>query len=236
MLGPVLDTAIGLVFLFTILSAVTSGIVEYGARLAQLRSKTLLKGIQALLGDKAGAFWNEPLVAPSKQPSRKLPTREDAQTSTVDPATKKSIKDAGAPSYIASTIFSRTVASMLLPETTSPTYPMRRSSILSRGWAGYLGQLAAEEPPPARERDQASKGTTEAEDEAAARKELATKKKLATKLLPLAEAAGGDHDRFLRELETWFDDTMESRQRLVQADAEDLALRHRARGSGGSQR
>lgn len=50
--SAILDVIIGLAFVYTLLSMICSALTEWFARFTSLRSKTLLKGIQSLLGDE----------------------------------------------------------------------------------------------------------------------------------------------------------------------------------------
>lgn len=49
--SPIIDVAIGLSFVFFLLSVIASAVSEFGAGLFNLRGKTLLKGIEGMLGD-----------------------------------------------------------------------------------------------------------------------------------------------------------------------------------------
>lgn len=190
-LGPVLDTVIGLVFLFTILSAITSGIVEWGARHFKVRPRFLLKAIAGLLGDKADDFWQDPLVVAAEKPgARKLPSRENARSFTVPDEVREILdRSREAPSYVAPRTFSRAVTGLFSNDGgSSPT---------SAGWSKELRRIVKREAK-ARKKTAGDAGRCDT-----------TLASLAEKLIPLADAAGGDHEGFLLELETWFNDTMD---------------------------
>jgi len=63
--NPMLDVAIGLAFLYVILSVMITALQEYIAAILKLRSKTLAKGIEELVGSESGeAFFRHPLIFP----------------------------------------------------------------------------------------------------------------------------------------------------------------------------
>src|SRR5207302_8356206 len=66
-LGVVLEVGIGVVFVFLLLSLVTSTLTEWVAGIFALRSKTLATGIRELLNDPEGkglaqAIYDHPLI------------------------------------------------------------------------------------------------------------------------------------------------------------------------------
>ena len=71
---PIIDVAIGLIFLYVILSLVCSSIQEILASFLALRSKNLEKGIKNLIGDEyTKAMYNHPLIKGLRKPD-KLPS------------------------------------------------------------------------------------------------------------------------------------------------------------------
>ena len=62
--SPVIDIAIGLSFIFFLLSLIASAISEFCAGVVNLRGKTLLKGIEGMIGDEkiARKVFGHPLV------------------------------------------------------------------------------------------------------------------------------------------------------------------------------
>ena len=65
MLNPIIETAIGLIFVYLLLSMVCSSIQEFLAALFGWRAKTLLEGIQSMLGNDMATvhkIYNDPLI------------------------------------------------------------------------------------------------------------------------------------------------------------------------------
>ena len=65
MLNPIIETAIGLIFVYLLLSMVCSSIQEFLAALFGWRAKTLLEGIQSMLGNDTTTvhkIYNDPLI------------------------------------------------------------------------------------------------------------------------------------------------------------------------------
>ena len=61
---PIVDVALGLILLYTVLSLVASVVKEWISTLFSLRAKNLEKGIQALVGtDYASRLYGHPLVS-----------------------------------------------------------------------------------------------------------------------------------------------------------------------------
>lgn len=56
-IGAVLETAIGLIFVFLLLGLMASALQEAFAAMTKLRGKYLLEGLSRLLADNASAFW-----------------------------------------------------------------------------------------------------------------------------------------------------------------------------------
>lgn len=145
-----LDVAIGLIFIFLLLSLVVTALNELVAAWLKRRSKTLWTGVVRLLGDEelAKIIYAHPLISALKQ------------------------SDSQQPSYIPS----RTFALALLDTLTE------------------LGS-----PPP-----------KNAQEVAAALEKLPPSRAgLATALTVLMHDAGDNIDEFKKELEQWFDNSME---------------------------
>jgi hypothetical protein len=116
---PALDVALGLVFLYFILSLICSGINEAIASRLRWRAQDLERGLWELLQDpKQGSralddLMRHPLIRPMMNPSKKkeLPTEAaDATTTAATTGPPKPNKDTEFPSYLPS----RTFATALL--------------------------------------------------------------------------------------------------------------------------
>ncbi len=66
----VLETAIGLVFVYLLLSLVCTAVNEWIAHFAGLRAQTLRKAIDVMLAGKAGEFYAHPLVKALNEDAR----------------------------------------------------------------------------------------------------------------------------------------------------------------------
>lgn len=77
--SPVIDIAIGLSFVFFLLSVIASAIGEFFAGVVNLRGKTLLKGIEGMIGDEeiARKVFEHPLVRTNGKKSTKAQTKAD---------------------------------------------------------------------------------------------------------------------------------------------------------------
>jgi hypothetical protein len=62
--SPIIDVAVGLSFIFFLLSVIASAVSEFCAGVVNLRGKTLLKGIEGMVGDEviAKELFDHPLV------------------------------------------------------------------------------------------------------------------------------------------------------------------------------
>src|SRR5437762_1548442 len=111
MLSPVIETAIGLIFIFLLLSMVCSAAQEWIAALVSLRAKTLHQGLANMFKSDpklVDAIYAHPLVAAL---SRK--TRWDALLR----------RDVSRPSYIPAEVFSKTLLSIVGISSASSSVP-----------------------------------------------------------------------------------------------------------------
>ena len=91
--GPIIDVAIGLIFIYTLLSLICSSIQELVAGLFGLRSKNLEKGIENLLGEcEAKELYLHPLVR-NLSKEGKLPSY--VRSATVAAALIDTVRSAG---------------------------------------------------------------------------------------------------------------------------------------------
>jgi hypothetical protein len=116
--STILDVAIGIVFIYLLVSLVISAINEFIAALLKSRAKNLAQGIQALLQDPSPTGWaarlyQHPLVASLSTPNSK-------------------------PSYIPSRTFALALLDLIAPATTDGT---RTLADLKTGLANLPGPL-----------------------------------------------------------------------------------------------
>lgn len=107
MFGSAVDLAIGLVFVFLLLSVITSGINEWIAKWTHLRAKHLEAGIRKLLGDPglADAFFSHPSIMALSSNEGRINL---LGTALVPPEVK-----GRKPSYIPATAFATTLVSII---------------------------------------------------------------------------------------------------------------------------
>ena len=100
--STVVEVAIGLIFVYILLSLLCSAINELLAQIFHLRSKTLEKGIERLLTDQSirDAFYSHPLVQSL--------------------GSKKPGAGKGKPSYIPSRVFATALLDTLAPDDAKP--------------------------------------------------------------------------------------------------------------------
>jgi hypothetical protein len=108
MLNPIIETAMGLVFVYLLLSMVCSSIQEFLSALFGWRAKTLLEGIQNMLGNDTALvdkIYNDPLIKPL------------ARTTWWD---KVSRQNKPLPSYIPADLFAKALLNATGVQVTDP--------------------------------------------------------------------------------------------------------------------
>lgn len=183
MFGAVLDTALGLMFVYLILSLFCTAINEFIATLVSRRSSFLVAGLRNLLEESEGTAVTDKVLANPlikrmgvRTKTRRLTSGLRSWLGMGEPRVGK----AKPPSYIPSRTFVLGLVQELCPE----VLDMERSSG-SEDATTALKQRIDQIPPSA-----AGEGL---------------KKILKT----YASSARGNVDEFMGELETWFDQTME---------------------------
>jgi hypothetical protein len=188
---PALDVAIGMVFLFTLLSALCSGIQEAIASIFNLRAKNLEKALRNFLNDPAKAgedvedfaqkIYDHPLVRQlwrdGKTRLRKV--EKDASGKAVLAGKKTNERK---PSYIPPRTFSLALFDIIAPALDENGKPKPGADVLDDMIASLSGKEGAT---PVDLPDDLKKG-----------------------LLTLATEARGSIDKFRRGVENWFDDAM----------------------------
>ena len=185
---PALDVAIGLSFIFLLLSLLASAVQELVASLLALRAKTLERGLQNMLGPAPmppAVGTGAPAAAPDAGTAPDLvdalylhPLITSLYRKTVLPAARRNRRRL--PSYISPRAFAVALTDTLAPDVvrTNEDGTPRRSSDLIRETRAAVEAIPAL-PPSVKRR-----------------------------ILALLDEARGDIDGFRHNLEAWFDDTM----------------------------
>jgi hypothetical protein len=119
--SPVIDVAIGLSFVFFLLSVIASAISEFFAGVLKLRGKTLLKGIKGMVGDVeiAAKVFEHPLVRTdgTKKTQRQMEEGDEKVTWLA-----KLLKIEHKPSYVSAENFARALLAVAKehPKRTEP--------------------------------------------------------------------------------------------------------------------
>jgi hypothetical protein len=177
--SQVLETAIGLAFVFFLLSIIVSAITETFAWFVGRRATDLEAGLKQLLADpaRATAVLDHPLVKRLGKPETRILKRVPG-----DESRRK-------PSYLPARTFALT-----LLETLAPDKPKKDDDQAQNAAAGDA------------EIDDDSKDLIE---EAGLAVSKLGNKELRDQLLPMIEAADADRDDLRKRIETWFDDGMD---------------------------
>lgn len=185
MLGsPILDVAIGLIFIFLLLSIVASAMREWLESLVRSRSAQLERGLRELLSDPKGnnlvqALYNHPLITSLYRGS---------YNASEIPTSRMSLRRTGLPSYIPKENFALALIDLVARGTdpTSAVQAANRAQKLDLGTVrASLSSLSSGLGPDAK---------TEPVQRA---------------ILVALDNAGGDFNQFRRNLEDWFDGTMD---------------------------
>jgi hypothetical protein len=117
-LNPIIETAIGLIFVYLLLSMVCSSIQEFLAALFGWRAKTLREGIENMLGDEkfVDSLYNDPLI------------RSLGRLTWWDKLTRKKIPR---PSYIPADLFAKALLNAANIQVTDPAAKPNLSESLS---------------------------------------------------------------------------------------------------------
>jgi hypothetical protein len=226
----VLQTAIGLIFVFAITAAAVSALTEGVSRFLGLRAEYLLRGVRTLVDENnnfklpwpgfarpakpekpawVAQIMNHPLIASSAKEAKPPPHAGNSQLTN---AQRRRL-----PSYISGQTFAQALTDTLLRHQPRPggTGPSAGSADAAVGSAGRR----AEKPGPSAETADAAAETADAMAEAAdAMAELrswASKKAsgrqpdpLATALRPMLMGAQDDMKAFEANVAKWYDDHM----------------------------
>jgi hypothetical protein len=104
--SPIIDIAVGLSFVFFLLSVIASAVSEFCAGVVNLRGKTLLKGIEGMVGDEkiAKEVFDHPLVRSNGKKDTKVGLAAEGQGSL---SLCGRIKLERKPSYVSAENFAR---------------------------------------------------------------------------------------------------------------------------------
>jgi hypothetical protein len=197
----IVSVAIGLVFSFAVLAAITSVFTEAIARFLGLRGEYLLRGLRTMLdgdGDFAlfhGWFW--PFWAPKKIREADK-QRKDAKTVKTDPDTAWVSKVMAHPLIKPSASHGKRVAKAGDRNLSSHERRQLPSYVSSRSFAQAIIDLAVPN----------AAGKTTFDDLQAAIKANVDSPVLRTSLLSLLKGTQDDIDAFRQEIERWYDDQM----------------------------
>jgi hypothetical protein len=208
----ILDVALGLTFIYLVLSLVCTAISEIIEAKLRMRSVDLERGIRELLGgadqiDLAKQFYDHPLIF-----SLFL---DHYDTAAVDRNTKRYARSSKLPSYIPRRNFALALMDIVLPPKPQPgggasvsgaagaTPPTPAAGAAAvPGAAPALAAAAAVAPQPAAG---APKSLQPFRDAVA----LLQNEKLRGALLPLVDAAADDVAKARENIEDWFDSAMD---------------------------
>jgi hypothetical protein len=89
--SAILDVAVGLMFVFLVVSLIASALTEMIASLFKLRARTLLSGVKALLNDSSGvgvvkALYNHALINPHDDGKKTMAAATRQSPAYIDPA------------------------------------------------------------------------------------------------------------------------------------------------------
>jgi hypothetical protein len=89
--SAILDVAVGLIFVFLVVSLIASALTEMIASFFKLRSKTLLSGVKALLNDASGVglvkdLYNHALINPRDDGKKATADATQQKPAYIDPA------------------------------------------------------------------------------------------------------------------------------------------------------
>ena len=189
MLGlPILDVAIGLIFIYLLLSLVVSAANEVLASLLRWRANMLWKGIETLIGDAdtTAKLYSHPLIDAFRRQS--LFGKDKKQK----------------PSYLPAREFVLALLDTLAPADVQRTRTDRLRAALAASSAS-AGQPV---PPPAAGQPAPSPPSGQPAPPPSAG-QPALPPQVARALAVLLEDAGGDLEKFKRSVETWFDAAMD---------------------------
>jgi hypothetical protein len=200
----VLDVAIGLIFIYLVLSLVCSSISEIIEAKLKIRAVGLERGIRELLGNEDDVqmvknFYDHPLIFSLFQGSYN-PGKVDART-------KRYARGSNLPSYIPSRNFALALMDLMLPANSA-----------AGGISTLSGAAGATAVPPAASKPPGATSAVAAPLTPTAPKSLQPlrdaisridNKNLKHALLPLVDAAGDDVSKARENIESWYDSAMD---------------------------
>ena len=200
----VLDVAIGLIFIYLVLSLVCSSISEIIEAKLKIRAVGLERGIRELLGNKDDVrmvknFYDHPLIF-SLFPGSYDPGKVDAKT-------KRYARNSNLPSYIPSRNFALALMDLMLPANSA----VGGTSTLS-GAAGATAVPPVVPNPPGTTGAVALPHTPTVPNPLQPLRDAISRidnDNLKHALLPLVDAAGDDVSKARENIEGWYDSAMD---------------------------
>jgi hypothetical protein len=201
----VLDVAIGLIFIYLVLSLVCSSISEIIEAKLKIRAVGLERGIRELLSNKDDVrmvknFYDHPLIF-SLFPGSYDPGKVDAKT-------KRYARNSNLPSYIPSRNFALALMDLMLPANSAAG----GTSTLSGAAGATAVPPAAPNPPGATGAVAPPPNTPTAPKPLQPLRDAISRidnDNLKQALLPLVDAAGDDVSKARENIEGWYDSAMD---------------------------
>ena len=208
--STILDVAIGLVFVYFLLAMVCTALNEVVESILKRRAKTLERGIREILGGRGDltpvkktlveAFYNHPLVGNLFE--GKYVAKEGGAMNMFG---------GNLPSYIPSRNFALTLMDLVLPAdgSVSAVAPPNAANLVSAQRSGACGAMAPAIPPMAGATAIQTLPPPKAFEDLRTAVTHIQVEPLKHALLPLIDASGGDVAKARKNIEDWFDGSMD---------------------------